>query len=265
MSDPSIPPPHAGTKTQCIPSRNLHLTIMSNHQGAPPTYETATGGKPVYGEPLGMTRSNDSSSTIDTLDLSNSGLDRETLQDLDDEQRDLPEGWVRCFDPKQQHHFYVEEATKRAIWVHPYDDPEFLQSLPDTHPANPNSKQGKAARKQSEDELLALKKREEERKARKAAKGKGGNAEGSSAAAAGTSGHADHDRNWIQRQKDKAIGTKEEREQKKEAKRKLKAEQERKLREQQQAYLERRRKLLEQQRNDPTICKSDLLVLGSEM
>jgi hypothetical protein len=27
-------------------------------------------------------------------------LDEDTRKSLDDERRDLPEGWVRCFDPK---------------------------------------------------------------------------------------------------------------------------------------------------------------------
>jgi hypothetical protein len=76
---------------------------------------------------------------------------------MDDEQRELPQGWVRCFDAKQEHHFYVDTATKRSTWVHPYDDPEYLQSLPDTHPANPNSAEAAAIRHAEAEEEKAKK------------------------------------------------------------------------------------------------------------
>jgi len=142
---------------------------------------------------------------------------------FDDEHRDLPEGWVRCWDPKQNHHFYVDEKTKRSTWNHPYDDPEYLQSLPDTHPANPNSAEAKAARAQAAE----LQKQHEQALAKSGGKGK-------------------VHRNFAQRLKDKAIGTKEERE---EAKRK-RIEQERQM---QAAYLARRKALLERQRDNPQL------------
>lgn len=103
---------------------------------------------------------------------------RKSMESMDEEYRELPDGWVRCFDPKSvriekgpilrsvggspryhfdfvrrtQHAFYAEEKTGRTIWQHPYDDPDFLRSLPDTHPANPNSAEAKAARAKYEEQ-----------------------------------------------------------------------------------------------------------------
>lgn len=50
-----------------------------------------------------------------------------------------------------KHHFYVDTKTERSTWLHPYDDPEYLQSLPDTHPANPNSEAARIARAKHEE------------------------------------------------------------------------------------------------------------------
>ena len=50
---------------------------------------------------------------------------------MEDETRPLPEGWVRSFDPQNSHQFYVDTTKDppRSIWVHPYDDEEYLSSL----------------------------------------------------------------------------------------------------------------------------------------
>jgi hypothetical protein len=95
----------------------------------------------------------------------------------------------------------------RLISSHPYDDPEYLHSLPDTHPANPNSKQAQEVR-----ELASREK--EQIEARQKAK-------------SGTTAKDSHDtegehRNWIQRKKDQLIGTKEERAKAKAEKKRLK-------------------------------------------
>jgi len=205
----------------------------------PPPYEAATqsGARPnvAVTNPFGETRSASMASEQNNLErvrtnesavssVSSNGtlggeLDEDTRKSLDDERRDLPEGWVRCFDPKTEHAFYVDEKdpNHRAIWVHPYDDPTFLQSLPDTHPANPSSEQAQQVRQQAEEEERY--KREHE--ARKASKTAG---TGTAAAA------QDNDRNWIQRKKDQLIGTKEERTKAKEARRKQKEEERRRMR-----------------------------------
>ncbi|WVW85398.1 hypothetical protein I302_107436 [Kwoniella bestiolae CBS 10118] len=166
----------------------------------------------------------------------------EMRRSMDDEQRDLPEGWVRCFDPKQQHAFYVDEKTKRSSWLHPYDDPEFLRTLPKTHPAHPESKEGQAVRKRSEDEKML----QDKIKSTKSTKD-GREREQIKNVVGG------EERNWFQKKKDKLIGTKEERAKAKEEKRNAKEEQRRKMIEAQAAYQRRRQELINQQLNDPNI------------
>jgi len=50
---------------------------------------------------------------------------------MEDEQRPLPAGWVRQFDQKSGHQFFVDtNATPpRSIWQHPYDDEGYLGSI----------------------------------------------------------------------------------------------------------------------------------------
>lgn len=73
------------------------------------------------------------------------------------------------------HAFYVDTRSKppRSIWQHPYDDPTYLQSLPDTHPANPNSTEAKQARSKY-DEMMdkARKEREMKQQEKRSAGGK---------------------------------------------------------------------------------------------
>jgi hypothetical protein len=48
------------------------------------------------------------------------------------ESRPLPKGWVRTLDPESGHQFYVDTRTDppRSIWDHPYDDEQYLSTLP---------------------------------------------------------------------------------------------------------------------------------------
>jgi hypothetical protein len=50
---------------------------------------------------------------------------------MEDEMRALPPGWVRSFDPQEGHQFFVDTTADppRSIWVHPYDDEQFLSTL----------------------------------------------------------------------------------------------------------------------------------------
>lgn len=45
----------------------------------------------------------------------------------------LPEGWTQQFDERTQHTFWVDTKAKppRAIWVHPYEDEQFLAEHPE--------------------------------------------------------------------------------------------------------------------------------------
>ncbi|KAF3001132.1 hypothetical protein E8E14_001284 [Neopestalotiopsis sp. 37M] len=79
----------------------------------PPTYEEAT-----------------SSATFSRRDRN--GISPEVRRSMEDESRSLPQGWVRSFDPKSKHQFFVDTTAEppRSIWHHPYDDDEYLDSVP---------------------------------------------------------------------------------------------------------------------------------------
>ncbi|KAI0124433.1 hypothetical protein BJ170DRAFT_639437 [Xylariales sp. AK1849] len=78
----------------------------------PPSYEQATG-----------------SATFSRRERN--GIPLEARRSMEDESRPLPDGWVRTYDPKYKHQFYVDRRTDppRAIWHHPYDDDDFINSL----------------------------------------------------------------------------------------------------------------------------------------
>ncbi|THH28317.1 hypothetical protein EUX98_g5882 [Antrodiella citrinella] len=46
---------------------------------------------------------------------------------------DLPDGWIQQYDPTTEHPFWVDtKATPpRAIWIHPYQDEQFLDEHPE--------------------------------------------------------------------------------------------------------------------------------------
>lgn len=50
---------------------------------------------------------------------------------MEDLQRPLPEGWVRQYDPKENHQFFVntKEDPPKSYWEHPLDIPEVVKSL----------------------------------------------------------------------------------------------------------------------------------------
>ncbi|KAF2093376.1 hypothetical protein NA57DRAFT_69152 [Rhizodiscina lignyota] len=76
---------------------------------APPSYTNATSpGRSTLGVPAPDVR-----------------------RSMEDEQRPLPAGWVRSFDPETKHQFFVDTTCKppRSIWHHPFDDEEYMSSL----------------------------------------------------------------------------------------------------------------------------------------
>ncbi|KAF2271675.1 uncharacterized protein EI97DRAFT_351552, partial [Westerdykella ornata] len=91
----------------------------------PPSYEAATG----------LSSSRPSTPRVSTDGPPNTternGIPPERRRSMEDENRPLPPGWVRCFDPQEQHQFFVDTTKDppRSIWVHPYDDDEFLSTL----------------------------------------------------------------------------------------------------------------------------------------
>ena len=82
---------------------------------APPSYEVATGS------------SQPSASNADTRN----GIPPHIRRSMEDESRPLPEGWVRQFDEKSHHQFFVDTKSNppRSIWHHPYDDEQYLSTL----------------------------------------------------------------------------------------------------------------------------------------
>ncbi|KAK8116565.1 uncharacterized protein PG998_004846 [Apiospora kogelbergensis] len=60
------------------------------------------------------------------------GISAQRRRSIEDESRPLPDGWVRTFDPENHHQFFVDIRADppRSIWHHPYDDEEYLNSLP---------------------------------------------------------------------------------------------------------------------------------------
>ncbi|KAI5272352.1 hypothetical protein E4T47_04446 [Aureobasidium subglaciale] len=57
------------------------------------------------------------------------GIPPDHRRSMEDEAREVPEGWIRQYDPQSSHQFYVDTRTERAIWHHPYDDDEYMASL----------------------------------------------------------------------------------------------------------------------------------------
>lgn len=59
------------------------------------------------------------------------GITPEVRRSIEDESRPLPEGWVRSFDPQNLHQFFVDTKVDppRAVWHHPYDDEEYMNSV----------------------------------------------------------------------------------------------------------------------------------------
>ena len=63
---------------------------------------------------------------------SRNGIPLHARRSMEDELRPLPPGWVRTYDPQTDHQFFVDTTRDppRSIWTHPYDDDEYLSSLP---------------------------------------------------------------------------------------------------------------------------------------
>lgn len=71
------------------------------------------------------------SKTAPTVPKTRNGIPPSARRSLEDELRELPQGWIRQYDVKHGHQFYVDTRTEpfRSIWHHPYDDEEYLSTL----------------------------------------------------------------------------------------------------------------------------------------
>lgn len=85
---------------------------------APPTYEAATS-------------STNSTGTASYRHQERNGIPPQSRRSMEDEARPLPAGWIRQYDAKEHHQFFVDTTKEppRSIWTHPYDDETYLSSL----------------------------------------------------------------------------------------------------------------------------------------
>lgn len=60
------------------------------------------------------------------------GIPASHRRSMEDASRPLPDGWVRQFDAKNAHQYFVDTKANppRSIWHHPYDDDQYLETLP---------------------------------------------------------------------------------------------------------------------------------------
>jgi hypothetical protein len=93
---------------------------MSVPQEPPPSYEQATATATSSSQTSHATSTTAATPRCNSLDSSSPQL------------RPLPEGWIRTFDRQTQHPFYVDTKANppRSTWNHPYDDAQYLDSLP---------------------------------------------------------------------------------------------------------------------------------------
>lgn len=93
---------------------------------APPSYEAATASSSAP-EPGIQRVSTDGPGNR----RERNGIPPDRRRSMEDEMRALPEGWVRSFDEQEGHQFFVDTRANppRSIWVHPYDDEQFLSTL----------------------------------------------------------------------------------------------------------------------------------------
>ncbi|KAI0036618.1 hypothetical protein K488DRAFT_81863 [Vararia minispora EC-137] len=127
----------------------------------------------------------------------------------------LPFGWIKEYDPATQHNFYVDTKANppRSIWTHPYEDPQYLDEHPDVR-----EKVGSMMRQLETDRVREelnnpsppMPARRNSFSGRDNDDMRSGPTQGSAAVVDAT--RSAKKRGFFGKMKDKAIGTKEERE-----------------------------------------------------
>nr|POE93257.1 exosome complex exonuclease rrp6 [Quercus suber] len=92
----------------------------------PPSYTAATGASSTTKPTASSNHLN-----VPGTEPSSSSIPPSHRRSMEDEQRPLPKGWVRTYDPTSNHQFFVNTAVDppRSTWHHPYDDEEYLSTL----------------------------------------------------------------------------------------------------------------------------------------
>jgi len=67
----------------------------------------------------------------ETAHKERNGIPPSIRRSMEDENRELPAGWVRQYDANEHHQFFVDTKADppRSIWHHPYDDDQYLSGV----------------------------------------------------------------------------------------------------------------------------------------
>lgn len=127
----------------------------------------------------------------------------------------LPYGWVKEYDPATEHPFYVDTKSNppRSIWVHPYEDQQYLDEHPEVREKVGNlMKQVETDR--AREELTSPNPTTPVRRSSFSGRDNDDMRDGPSAGSAAVvdANKSAKKRGFLSKMKDKAIGTREERE-----------------------------------------------------
>lgn len=102
------------------------MATPQNPSEPPPTYEAATGSSSTPSQGIHRVSTDGPGHRTER-----NGIPPERRRSMEDEMRELPPGWIRSFDPQEQHQYFVDTRADppRSIWVHPYDDDQYLSTL----------------------------------------------------------------------------------------------------------------------------------------
>lgn len=105
---------------------------MSNPSEPPPSYEAAiNNNNQASSSSSARPQDQSSSAQLQVPGQKDDGIPADVRRSMEDQSRTLPKGWVRTYDPESSHQFFVDTTKDppRSIWVHPYDDEEYMSSL----------------------------------------------------------------------------------------------------------------------------------------
>ena len=117
--------PLPGHRTRPIFPSHRPRPHANNMDVPPPPYEEAAGLSSSSNRPAPMQNQSQGNLKV------RNGIPPSMRRSMEDEGRPLPEGWVRSYDPENDHQFYVDTTKDppRSIWRHPYDDNTYVNSL----------------------------------------------------------------------------------------------------------------------------------------